>query len=74
MMYHGVGMAGYGAAHWIVFLVMAVVLLYPIGRILKRIGLSPFWAVLAFVPLLNLLGLWVLAFVDWPRQDSGRAS
>jgi len=28
MMYHGVGMAGYGAAHWIVFLVMAVVLLY----------------------------------------------
>jgi len=67
-------MAGYGAAHWIVFLVMAVVLLYPIGRILKRIGLSPFWAVLAFVPLLNLLGLWVLAFVDWPRQDSGRAS
>lgn len=74
MMFHWTGMAGYGAAHWIVYLAVAVVLLYPIGRILTRIGLSPLWAVLALVPLLNLLGLWVLAFVDWPRQGSGKSS
>lgn len=42
MMVHGFDMAGYGLAHWITFAVMAVVLLYPIGRILMRIGLSPF--------------------------------
>lgn len=65
-MYHWTGMAGYGFAHWFVFVVMVVLLLYPIGRILMRIGLSPFWAVLAFVPLLNLIGLWLLAFIDWP--------
>ncbi|TAM07827.1 MAG: hypothetical protein EPN70_01760 [Paraburkholderia sp.] len=70
-MYQWNGMAGYGAAHWLVFVIMAVVLLYPIGRILTRIGLSPLWAILALVPMLNLLGLWVLAFVDWPRQGSG---
>jgi hypothetical protein len=51
---------------------MAVVLLYPIGRILMRIGLSPFWAILVLVPFFNLIGLWVLAFVEWPRQGSGR--
>jgi hypothetical protein len=66
MMYHWTGMAGYGPAHWITFLVVAVLLLYPIGRILMRIGLSPLWAIVALVPLLNLIGLWLLAFVDWP--------
>lgn len=74
MMYHWDYMAGYGSAHWIVFVIMALVVLYPIGRILRRIGLSPIWAILAFVPMLNLLGLWILAFVDWPRQDSGKSS
>ncbi|CAG2150780.1 MULTISPECIES: hypothetical protein [Ralstonia] len=72
MMVHGFDMAGYGLAHWITFAVMAVVLLYPIGRILMRIGLSPFWAILVLVPFFNLIGLWVLAFVEWPRQGSGR--
>jgi len=24
------------------------------------------------VPFFNLIGLWVLAFVEWPRQGSGR--
>ncbi|VWC92203.1 membrane protein [Burkholderia contaminans] len=65
-MYQWAGMAGYGLSHWLVYLVMAVVLLYPICRILTRIGLSPFWAVLALIQLLNLVGLWLLAFVDWP--------
>lgn len=45
-----------------------VAFLYPIGRILGRIGLSPFWSVLAVVPLVNLIGLWVLAFADWPAR------
>ncbi|MBU6489605.1 MAG: hypothetical protein KGQ57_17560 [Burkholderiales bacterium] len=67
-MYHWTGMAGYGPAHWIVFLVMALLVLFPIGRILGRLGLSPLWAILAFVPLLNLIGLWLLAFVDWPAR------
>lgn len=62
-------MAGYGLGHWIFFVVMVAVLLYPIGRILGRIGLSPFWSVLAFIPLVNLIALWVLAFVDWPRKE-----
>jgi hypothetical protein len=52
------------------FAVVAVLLIYPTGRILMRMGLSPFWAVLAFVPLLNVLGLWILAFMAWPRGSS----
>jgi hypothetical protein len=69
MMYDWSMMADYGWGHWIFFAVMAAILLYPIGRILGRIGFSPFWSIVAFIPVINLIGLWVLAFVDWPRRD-----
>ena len=74
MVTHWSGMAGYAAANWIVCLILALILVYPIARILSRIGLSPLWAILAVVPLLNLVGLWVLAFVGWPLQGSGKSS
>lgn len=38
----------------------------PIVRILNRLGYSGFWAVLMFVPMGAIIGLWVLAFADWP--------
>lgn len=65
-------MNGYGVAHWLVFTAVAALILYPIGRILGRIGLSPFWSVVAVIPVANLIGLWVLAFLDWP--GSGRST
>ena len=65
-------MSGYGVGHWLIFAVMVAVALYPIGRILSRLGFSPFWSVLALVPLVNLIGLWLLAFVDWPEGAERR--
>ena len=62
-------MAGYGLGHWVVFAVMVAVVLYPVGRILGRIGLSPFWSVLALIPVVNLFALWLLAFIDWPGRE-----
>lgn len=64
-------MVGYGVSHWLMFIIMAVLILYPVGRILGRIGLSPFWSVVAFIPFFNLIGLWVLAFTPWPRDGAG---
>lgn len=62
-------MAGYGLGHWLAFAIMVAIFLYPIGRILGRIGLSPFWSVLALIPLANLIALWLLAFIDWPGAE-----
>jgi hypothetical protein len=62
-------MVGYGFSHWLMFAVMAALILYPVCRILGRIGLAPFWSVVALIPFLNLAGLWVLAFTEWPRGD-----
>jgi len=60
-------MVGYGFSHWLMFALMVAAVLYPVGRILGRIGLSPFWSVLALIPFINLVSLWVLAFTEWPR-------
>jgi hypothetical protein len=64
-------MTGFGPTHWLVFVGMVAVVLYPIGRILNRIGLSPFYSVLALIPFINLIALWVLAFADWPDRSRG---
>lgn len=57
--------------HWILFVVFVALVLYPIGRILSRVGFSPFWSVIALIPLANLVGLWIVALVDWPREKRG---
>ena len=60
---------GYWSAwHWILFAVFAALVLYPIGRILARIGFSPFWSVIVLIPLANLVGLWIIALSDWPKD------
>ena len=63
-------MEEYGIAHWLLFAVFVVAVVYPIGRILRRLGFSPFWSVLAFIPLVNLLSLWIVAFADWPARKN----
>jgi hypothetical protein len=66
-------MYGYGSFHWFWFIVMVAVVAYPVGRILNRIGFSPLWAIAMFIPLLNLIALWILAFTDWPGDRRGEA-
>jgi hypothetical protein len=68
------GMASVGFVHWVIFAAMVAVILYPIGKILDRVGLSPFWSVLALIPLVNVVALWILAFTDWPRDTDRRAA
>jgi hypothetical protein len=37
----------------------------PAGLVLKRTGHSMWWALLCFIPIAALVGLWVLAFTRW---------
>ena len=66
-------MGSWSAWHWIMFAVAVVLVIYPVGRILSRIGFSPFWSILMFIPLANLAGLWILALSSWPR-DKGTSA
>ena len=68
MMYDWIAPVMYGPFHWLVFAAVVAVIAYPIGRVLRRIGFSPLWAVLVFVPMVNVLGLWIFALSDWPKR------
>jgi hypothetical protein len=54
--------------HWLILAVPVMLVGIPVAKILKRLGFSRWWTILAFLPLANLVGLWILAFIDWPRQ------
>jgi hypothetical protein len=59
--------------HWVMAIVMPLLFIIiigvPIARILRRSGHSRWWTIVAFVPLLNFIGLWVFAFTRWPSLD-----
>jgi hypothetical protein len=62
-----------GEWQWLIALLMPLVVItlvaVPVANILHRAGRSRWWTVLAFVPLLNLVLLWVFAFSRWPAVD-----
>jgi uncharacterized membrane protein YoaK (UPF0700 family) len=58
---------------WVMMIVMPVLVIIlvgvPVANVLHRAGRSRWWTLLAFVPGLNLIALWVFAFSPWPALD-----
>jgi hypothetical protein len=50
----------------IVLLLVVVLFIWPYGRILSRLGYSPWLCLLMLVPLVNVIALWVFAYAKWP--------
>ncbi|WP_176017091.1 hypothetical protein [Burkholderia sp. BCC0398] len=53
----------------LVSLVLVAIVVYPYVRIVRRTGLSGWWILTMFVPVLNFVMLWVFAFARWPAVD-----
>lgn len=61
--------------YWLSLLVVGLIMAARIGfagYVLARTGRSPLWSLALLVPLLELVGIWVLAYVRWPRMDGPR--
>ncbi len=64
---------GYGLAHSLLFLVffgffglmISIIVVIPYWFIFKKAGFSPFLALLMFIPLINLVMVYFLAFSRW---------
>ncbi len=50
--------------------VMWAIVIWPAGRICRRLGFSPWLGILAVVPVVNLLLLWFVAMAPWPLSAS----
>ena len=48
--------------------ILAVLAVIPSIIILRRMGYSGWWAILAAISPINVIGLWVLAFIPWPIE------
>ena len=54
--------------HLLMALFFAIIFLIPYIKIIKKAGYSGWWVLTMFVPLLNLVMLWVFAFASWPIE------
>ena len=54
---------------WLFVIFLIVVLSIPIARILTRIGYSKWWTIVYFIPFINIVGIWILAYSRWPAVD-----
>jgi hypothetical protein len=61
--------AGYSPFHWIIMLVAVAVIVIPYVKIIRKAGFSGWWVITVFIPLVNLIMLWVFAFVRWPIEN-----
>ena len=57
----------------VICLVAELLIAIPAGMVLKRIGFSMWWALLCFIPILGVIGLWLVAFVGWPKENATQA-
>jgi hypothetical protein len=54
--------------HWVIVAVVFFLILWPLGRIIKRTGRHPAIALLGIIPLVNVALLWWLAYSRWPSE------
>ena len=61
-------MGSFSIWHWLVVAILGVALAWPLWRIVGRLGRPPVLSLLLWVPILNMLVIWYLAFAPDRRQ------
>ena len=62
-------MGGFSIVHWVIVLSIVLTTLIPVVRALKRVGLSPWWAILSVIPIVGWFGIWAFAYAPWSKVD-----
>jgi hypothetical protein len=60
------GIFALGSLAWLA--VMFVIFVLPFVLIIRKAGYSPLWIILAFIPVVNFIFLWVFALSRWPVE------
>ncbi len=51
-------------------LLVILPILFLFAPVAIKAGFSGWWAILLFVPFLNVVIIWLFAFIDWPVEKS----
>jgi uncharacterized membrane protein YhaH (DUF805 family) len=49
---------------------LVALFIWIFARISRKAGFSGWWSLLMFVPLVNIVLIWVFAFIKWPAETS----
>jgi len=62
-----------GGGGLLLMLILAAAVIVPFWKLLPRAGLPSWLSLLAVLPLVAIILLWVLAFRRWPEDRRGEA-
>jgi hypothetical protein len=68
-------MFGLGYQELLILVVIAVMVYvgtWPFRRIARKAGFSAWWTATLFIPFLNIVMVWVFAYVSWPKGPQVR--
>ena len=52
------------------FLIIFLIGYFIPGKIVSKAGFSRWWFLILFIPIVNLISIWIFAFKRWPALDS----
>jgi hypothetical protein len=57
---------------WELLILSALFSIFVFGTIAKKAGFSRWFGLLMLVPLVNIVFIWIFAFMKWPAVDRTR--
>ena len=54
------------------FIIVAVIMIIPFWKIFQKAGFNGALSLLMFIPIVNIIAIFYLAFADWPALRKGQ--
>ena len=61
-------MGSFSIWHWLIVIFMIAIFLVPAWRIATKAGYPGALSLLTLIPVVNIIIIWVFAFVKWPVE------
>ncbi|HEV2560513.1 MAG TPA: hypothetical protein VGT78_00085 [Rhizomicrobium sp.] len=69
MLMHGPFAAVMGISWASMLLIYFLIFVLPVMQIIHKAGYTRAWVLIGFVPVVNLIFLWIFAFSRWPIEN-----
>ena len=61
-------MESFSVWHWLIVLIWIAAFMVPAWRIASKAGFSGALSLLLLIPLVNIVLIWIFAFIRWPVE------